>query len=133
VATFKVEMKRVNKYKSKRVDYDYHNFASKLEASLYQWLKLREKNGEISDIRSQETVYLTKARIIYKPDFSYTDNKTKERIYAESKGIETPEWRIKRRLWQHYGVGKLEVYKGKYDNFKLSETLVVLDSTTNAV
>lgn len=111
------------KYHSKKVEYDHQSFSSKLEAALYKWLKLREQNKEITDIRCQETCYLTLARIIYKPDFSYVDLISNEKIYAEAKGFETSDWRIKRRLWQFYGPGKLEIFKGSHNNFSLSETL----------
>jgi hypothetical protein len=111
------------KYKSQKVRYDHHSFSSKLEAALYQWLKLREQNKEIEDIRCQETIYLTDARIIYKPDFSYLDMASSERRYAEAKGYETSDWRIKRRLWMYYGPGILEIYKGSHNNFSLQETL----------
>jgi hypothetical protein len=126
-------MKRVNKYKSQKVNYDYHSFASKFEASVYNWLKLREKNGEICDIKCQETIYLTLAQIIYKPDFSFITNDSKQKIWAEAKGFETAEWRIKRKLWIYYGPGPLEIYKGKHDNFRLSETLFVINRSRNAV
>lgn len=112
-----------HKYGAKKVEYDHHSFSSKLEASVYQWLKLREKNKEITDIKCQETIYLTLARIIYKPDFSFVDINTNQKIYAESKGFETSDWRIKRRLWIFYGPGPLEIYKGSHSNFKLHETL----------
>lgn len=111
----------MNKYHNQKVSYDNFSFASKLEAALYQFLKLREKSGEISDIKCQETVYLTKARIIYKPDFSFVMNDKK--VFAESKGFETSDWRIKRRLWQHYGPGNLEIYKGSAARLTLHETL----------
>lgn len=97
------------------------SFASKAEAALYQVLKLRESQGEIEDIKCQVQVYLTEAKILYKPDFSYTKNgKT---IWAEFKGFETAVWRIKRRLWKHYGPGPLEVYKGSSKNVFLFETI----------
>lgn len=115
--------KRNHKYAAQKVEYDHHSFASKFEAALYQWIKLRELNGEVTDVKCQETVYLTEARIIYKPDFSYIDSQTKKKIYAEAKGFETPEWRIKRRLWEYYGPGILEIYKGSYTSFQLHETL----------
>ena len=111
------------KYNSKRVEYDHQSFSSKLEASLYQWFKLKEQNGEITDIKCQETIYLTLAKIIYKPDFSYFDLKSDRKIFAEAKGFETSDWRIKRRLWLFYGPAPLEIYKGSYNNFTLHETL----------
>lgn len=114
---------RNHKYGSSKVEYDNQSFASKFEAALYQWLKLRELNGEIRDVKCQETIYLTNARIIYKPDFSYVDIKSDKKIWAESKGFETSDWRIKRRLWEHYGPGPLEIYKGSAKNFQLHETL----------
>ncbi len=112
-----------HKYGAKKVEYDHHSFSSKLEAALYKWLKLQEQNGEIADIKAQETIYLTEARIIYKPDFSYVDLKTNKKIYAESKGFETSDWRIKRRLWKFYGPAPLQIYKGSHSNFVLHETI----------
>ena len=106
---------RNHKYGASKVQYDNQSFSSKFEAALYQWLKLRELNGEITDIKCQETIYLTDAKIIYKPDFSYylyIKDSAAKKIYAESKGFETSDWRIKRRLWAHYGPGPLEIYKG---------------------
>ena len=117
-----------NKYGAKKVEYAGYSFSSGLERSLFEWLKLREANGEIKDIKCQESVYMTNARILYKPDFSYVDVVTNEKIFAESKGFETDVWRIKRRLWAFYGEGKLEVYKGKSGNFYLHETIEVKGS-----
>jgi hypothetical protein len=111
-----------SKYRAKKIQYNDFSFASQLEAAVFQWLQLRVKNKEISDMRCQETVYLTKARIISKPDFSFYENGTKR--FAEAKGFETPEWRIKRRLWEHYGPGPLEIYKGSAKSFRLHETII---------
>lgn len=96
--------------------------ASKLEAALYNLLKLREMAQELTELKTQVQVYLTRARIIYKPDFSYYEGGIL--TYAESKGFETPEWRIKRRLWKCYGPGKLLVYKGSYKRLYLHETII---------
>jgi predicted nuclease of restriction endonuclease-like RecB superfamily len=112
----------MTKYGSKRVDYDVHSFASQLERAVYIYLKSREQQKEISDLKCQETIYLTKARIIYKPDFSFLEDNIQK--YAEAKGMETPEWRLKRKLWQFYGPGPLEVWKGSANNFVLHETII---------
>ena len=111
-----------SKYRAKKIEYGHHSFASQFEAAVYQWLQLREKNKEISELRCQETIYLTKARIIYKPDFSFIENS--EKRFVEAKGFETPEWRIKRRLWGSYGPGPLEIYKGSAKSFVLHETII---------
>ncbi len=97
---------------------------SKLEAAVEQMLFLREKAKEISDIRSQVTVYLTKAEVVYKPDFQFVMNATGVVWFCEAKGFQTPEWRIKRRLWTVYGPGPLEIWTGHWRRPALTETIV---------
>lgn len=113
----------LGKYGSKKTEYDGISFPSKLEASVYQILKIMEKAGEIKDLKTQEYVYLTEARIAYIADFSYIDCKSGEKVWAEAKGLETDVWRIKRRLWAYFGPGQLVIYKGTYRNPKLYETI----------
>jgi hypothetical protein len=67
---------------------------------------------------------MTKARILYKPDFGYFDVDMDSIAFAEAKGFETDIWRIKRRLWAHYGEGPLLVYKGSAKSLILHETIV---------
>ena len=110
-----------NKYGRKSLEHAGYTFASKLEAAVFDILKLRERAGEISDIKTQEAVYLTLARIMFKPDFSYLENSI--RTYAEAKGMETPVYAIKRRLWAKYGPSPLHVYKGTYKNPQLFESI----------
>lgn len=107
--------KRKNKFNARKKELAGRTFDSKGEANLYLYLLA---DPEITNIKQQVSVYLTKARILYKPDFSY--EKDGELIYAEYKGFPTPIWRIKRRLWIHYGPGKLEVYMG---NCQLQEII----------
>jgi hypothetical protein len=112
-----------SKFRAKKVEFDHHSFASQLEAAVYLHLKSCEQEGGIKDLKCQQTVYLTKARIIYKPDFSFLDTMNGLRTFAEAKGFETPEWRIKRRLWEWYGEGPLWIYKGSAKSFRLHETI----------
>jgi hypothetical protein len=92
------------KYGNKKIDLDGHSFSSKLEASVYCLIKHVV-------IQCQDHIYLTDARILYIPDFKCADADGK--IYwVEAKGLETDVYRIKRRLWKHYGPGQLHVYKG---------------------
>lgn len=111
-----------NKYKNKRVSNDFHSFASQLEKAVYEFLALRQKNGEITDLACQPIIYLTDAAILYKPDFQFFEKDLL--MHAEAKGMETPEWRIKRRLWMYYGPSPLEIYKGSANNFVLHETII---------
>lgn len=100
-----------HKYGAKRTEVNGISFASKGEAGLYEMLWALERVKRISGLRVQEKIYLTRARILMKPDFAYEVNGRTE--YAEYKGMETPEWKLKRRLWLAYGPGVLHVYKGK--------------------
>ena len=104
---------RYSKYKAIRVSHAGYSFASKLEAELFDLLKLMEKAGEVSNIKVQQTVYLSRARIRYIADFSAWDNKLNEMVYFEAKGFETPEWRLKLNLYKNYGPCKLRIYRGK--------------------
>lgn len=113
---------RVKKYRNKKTrrsedgqvaldsDRAGHRFDSGFEADVFSYLKMLERQGEVSNIERQVEVHLTKAKILYKPDFRIRDLVTGEVVYIEAKGFETPEWRIKRRLWMHYGPGKLRIY-----------------------
>lgn len=100
------------------------SFSSQAERDCYEILLLMEKAGEIKDIQVQDHVYLTEARICSIPDFKYFNLKTNEHEWAEFKGYETDVWRIKRRLWKHYGPGVLKVYKKKYRGIYLDETII---------
>lgn len=113
-----------HKYGARRLQtHDGRSFASKLESSLYDQLKLREKAGEIRDLECQVKVYLTDAEIGMIPDFRFFEIKTNSLVYAEAKGFQTPEYRIKRKLWKFYGPGKLEVWGGSYKSLKLVEVI----------
>jgi hypothetical protein len=112
-----------NKYGNIKISRAGMSFASKLEAAVYNILCLRMKADEISSIQCQDTVYLTDARIIYKPDFKCTrpDGTV---FWAEAKGFKTAEWVIKKRLWAHYGPGLLEIWEGSHAYPKLTETII---------
>lgn len=112
-----------HKYGAKKVDLDGKKFASQLEASLYSLLYLREKVGELSQLRCQPNVFLTDAKIRMIPDFSAVEVKTKELVYFEAKGFETDIWRLKKKLWEFYGPGRLQIYKGSHKKLILTEEL----------
>mgnify|MGYP001611470679 FL=1 len=113
-----------HKFHAKRTETDGHSFASKLEAALYAQLKLEERAGLIRDIQVQDHVYLSDAEILYIPDFKYTVTATGKSEWAESKGMETASWRIKRKLWQTYGPGLLKVFKGSASRIILAEEII---------
>ena len=103
---------------------DGYQFPSKLEAAVYEILKLREKQGELSDIRCQVRVKMTRSEIAYIADFQAIEVISGKKVYVEAKGFETAIWRIKRRLWMQYGPGRLTIYKGHYKSPFISEVIV---------
>ena len=117
-------MFQTSKYKNKKVNHLGYSFASQLELAVFQFLLLREKAGELKDIQCQDHVYLTNARICYIPDFKFFDLKRNEFAWAEAKGFETDVYRIKKRLWEHYGPGRLEIYKGTAKKIFLHEEII---------
>lgn len=114
-----------NKYKASRVKHHAgYSFSSKLESVVFDMLLLMEKAKELKDIRVQKHVKLTAAQILYVVDFEAFDLKQNKMIYFEAKGYETPEWKIKKRLWKHYGPGPLYIYRGHYQSPKLDEHII---------
>lgn len=111
-----------NKYSNRVVSHAGYSFASKAESALFDIYYLQQKQGLISELKCQDVVYLTDARIMYKPDFTFIRDGIQ--WWGECKGFETDVWRIKRRLWKCYGPGKLEVWKGSWKRLSFFETLV---------
>jgi hypothetical protein len=103
---------RFGKYNAKRVSHAGYSFASKLESGLFDLLKLFEASQRIKDIKVQQTIYLTEARIRYIADFSVFDLERNELVFWEAKGVETPEWRLKLKLYKVYGPAPLNIFRG---------------------
>ena len=110
-----------SKYGSKKVSHSGYSFGSKLEAATFDILKLMEKAGAIRDIKTQQSVYLTLARIQYIADFSAVDCNTLETHYYEAKGFVTDVWAIKKRLWKQYGPGTLYIFTGSHLSPKMTD------------
>ena len=104
------------KYGNRKVIHNGIKFDSKLEFELYLAFKLLEPTVKIVEL--QPKVYLTDARILYKPDFLC--EKDGQKFYVEAKGFETAVWKIKKRLWKFYGPARLDVFK---QGCKLSEVI----------
>jgi hypothetical protein len=128
---------RMNKFGARRTE----GCGSKLEASVYEALKIKELAGLISDLKRQQTVVLQDGpqavRITWRVDFSYVDEKTGELTYAEAKGFETADYKLKLKMWRKNPPANLVIWKGthrspvvveeifkhggKYDNSKTGE------------
>lgn len=99
------EMFSRNKYHNKKIDTEDGKFDSMYEYQKWCELKLLEKNGEISNLKRQvkfnvipqiKTQAGTLREINYIADFIF--EKDGILYVADSKGIETPEYKIKKRL-----------------------------------
>jgi predicted nuclease of restriction endonuclease-like RecB superfamily len=110
-----------NKYRARRTSLDGYSFQSKLEADCYLFLKNQE---DVEILQTQIQVHLTRAKILYKPDFKIQYKSTKEIVYVEAKGFQTASWRIKRRLWMFYGPAPLLIYQARGTRLILTETII---------
>ena len=96
-----------NKYRNKKVEYDGKTFPSTKEANRYAELKLLERAGRISDLETQVKFVLIPTQYIdgqlierecsYIADFVYTNSRG-VRVVEDTKGLQTPEYKIKRKL-----------------------------------
>lgn len=96
----------MTKYHAKKTTIGNITFDSKIEATRYQQLRLLEQAGEITALRLQpefqiftgyrdaETGEKERSRF-YVGDFQYIDNATNRIIVEDTKGMETPEFRLK--------------------------------------
>lgn len=92
---------RFRKFGNVKTIVDGDLFDSKAEAKNWQWLKIRERAGEISDLKRQVTYRLEiNGQLICKiiPDFEWTENG--QTITADCKGMILPEFRIKAKLFR---------------------------------
>lgn len=119
-----------HKYGAKPVTIEGEAFPSKLEGAVYQMLKLRERAGEIRDIRRQSSIVLKSkcnecgdGPVVWKCDFSFEDAATGARVYAEAKGVETSDYKKRKRLWKAKPPAKLEIWKGSWQRPKLVEVI----------
>ena len=121
---YKTSLKRKkSKFGNIKTPLDGHSFASKLEASVYQIIKIREKSGEIELLQTQDHVYLTRARIGYIPDFKCKCLRTGDIFHVEAKGYAGERWAIIKKLWLYYGPNKLEIWTGSYSRPELTEEI----------
>lgn len=114
--------------KVQKITLDGFKFDSKAEVQFYLWLKARVQAKEILDIRKQVKVELLpgdrKHRIDYYVDFAFTIASTNQQEYNEVKGFQAPAWKLKLKLWRHFGPGVLKIYQvGWGGKFTLIETV----------
>lgn len=100
---------------------------SKLERAVDDLLCLREKAGEIKDLKRQQTLVLLEGdrsqRITWRIDFAWTDPLNNAPCFAEAKGFPTPEYKLKLKLFRANPQGRLEIWGGTYTRPQLMEII----------
>lgn len=111
----------------KRVELDGRSFRSKAEAQMYLYLKQLKKLGEVKDLRCEQRVQLLPGgrgeSVDYYADFVVFDTKLGCDVWIEVKGFETDKWKIKKKLWKHFGPGTLRIYKLGWNKLQLDEEI----------
>ncbi|MBC8186482.1 DUF1064 domain-containing protein [candidate division KSB1 bacterium] len=101
-------MAKPSKYHSIKTIIDGHKFDSKKEARRYSDLLLLQKSGEIKDLKLQpkyelQPRFIWKKKVIrpiyYVADFEYFDLIDNELVVEDTKGFQTKEYKLKRKLF----------------------------------
>lgn len=117
------------KYGNTKVTIDGNTFDSRAEAEYYGMLKTMNKAGKLTLIELQPKIYLTDARILYKPDFLVEMEGKK--FYIDVKGFSTPVFKIKARLWKHYGPCALKIVNKVGREFKIITEIIPIGVNKN--
>lgn len=112
------------KYKNVRCEVDGIKFDSKAEAEYYALAKLCERNGTLKILDIQPKVYMTRARILYKPDFKIDEGG--KIVFIDVKGKRTTAFQIKKRLWRYYGEGTLRLVQQNGFTFDVLEEVTTV-------
>lgn len=113
----------MSKYKAKKVEYQGEIFDSKFECTYYVFLQELVKQGKISALQRQVKYNLLPRQtdskgkflyhpVIYKSDFEYDDTNQKHHT-IDTKGMLTPDFRIKQKLFYHKFNRQIECVKLK--------------------
>lgn len=100
----------LNKYRNKKTVINGIKFDSKKEGSRFLELKYLERSGLITDLKTQVTFVLIEKsqygrQIVYKADFTYTEDGKLVVEDVKSTATKTPVYRLKKRLMaERYGI-----------------------------
>lgn len=90
-----------------------HEHPSALESAVCELLILREKAGDIRNLKYQHTVTLDYG-IKWKVDWSFEQSPDWHLRFAEAKGAKTRDFALKLRMWKGCGAGPLELWRGTH-------------------
>ena len=106
-----------SKYGNKKITIHGITFDSKWESERYLYLKSLEKAGRIKDLELQPryNILVNDQKICaYVADFKYNKENAEgiwEHIVEDAKGVETPEFKLKKKLMK--AVFDIEIYLSK--------------------
>jgi hypothetical protein len=99
------------------------NFPSKLEASVYNTLKVMEKAGEISNIRTQVTIPLI-GKLKWKADFVVFNEKLQvDQVHEAKSGWMDQRFRTILQVWPGAGPYTLHLWQGSYMRPSITKTI----------
>lgn len=91
-----------------------HPHPSKLECAVCEILILREKSGDIRNLKWQATVELD-YQVRWKIDWSFEQSPDWHLRFAEAKGKEDRDFKLKFRMWCNgCAKGPLELWRGNH-------------------
>lgn len=120
----RLQRKPKNKYGARKTLCSLgHPHPSGLEASVCEVLSLRLKAGDIRNLKYIATVKLGYG-ISWKLDFSFEQSPDWHLRYAEAKGAETRDYKLKLRMYREgCGEAPLEIWKGNARRPMLVQTV----------
>lgn len=109
-----------------------HSHRSRLESAVCGHYALLMKAGELVSVEVEKHM-----KICGPPGHECQSTKKIELVvdfklirpngsvyYGEAKGYEDQKWPLKRRLWMHYKIGELEIWKGTHSRPILDEVII---------
>lgn len=108
--------RKKNKYSAQSTLVDGLHFPSKLEAAVWCQLKMLQKAGEVLNIFRYPSIKLP-GGVVWKCDFRYSENNGNDEwleVYAEAKGVETADYKVKLKLFEEFGDRPLHIWKGNH-------------------
>jgi Protein of unknown function (DUF1064) len=103
-----------SKYGAIPVEIDGVRFASKAEGRRYAELKLAESAGIIRDLKLQPRFPFEiggELMFTYVGDFVYDDVQTKIKVVEDVKGVQTPVYKLKKKIIEkYYGIKITEIH-----------------------
>lgn len=117
----------MTKYHAKKTIINGITFDSKMEADYYSNLLIQLEIGRIKDLELQPEYELlpkfkkngkSYRKTSYVADFKYYDNKLEKEVIVDVKGMETPVFKLKHKIFEYmYPNLELEIVKKWNKNF----------------